>query len=92
MCPSCLAQPPLMAFIAQRPRWYPTAVLMSDGRILVMGGEDTNSGNAQPNLEILPRPPSPPDSTIFLQFLLDTHPYNLYPFLMVLQSGNIFVG
>src|SRR5262245_20357764 len=35
----------------QRPRWYPTAVTLSNGSILVVGGTDTESGNAQPNLE-----------------------------------------
>jgi hypothetical protein len=73
----------------QRPRWYPTALLMSNGSILIVGGEDNNSGNQQPNLEILPRIPGG-DTTVYLDFLQQTHPFNLYPFLFVLPSGNIF--
>jgi hypothetical protein len=73
----------------QRPRWYPTAVMLSNGSILIVGGTDTNSGNAQPNLEVLPRIPGG-DTTVYLQWLADTHPFNLYPFLFVLPSGNVF--
>jgi hypothetical protein len=74
----------------QRPRWYPSAVLLSNGSIIVMGGTDTNSGNAQPNMEVLPRIPGG-DTTVYLDFLAQTHPFNLYPFLFVLPSSNIFV-
>jgi hypothetical protein len=62
---------------------------MSNGSVLIMGGEDTNSGNQQPNLEILPRIPGG-DTTVFLDFLAQTHPFNLYPFLFVLPSRNVF--
>jgi hypothetical protein len=64
---------------------------MANGSILIMGGEDNNSGNEQPNLEVLPRIPGG-DTTVYLQFLADTYPFNLYPFLMVLPSGNLFTG
>jgi hypothetical protein len=73
----------------QRPRWYPSAVVMSNGSVLIMGGSNTNSGDAQPNLEILPRIPGG-DTTIYLDFLAATHPFELYPFLMILPSGNVF--
>jgi hypothetical protein len=56
-----------------------------------MGGEDTNSGNEQPNLEILPRIPGG-DTTVYLPFLDETYPFNLYPFLFVLPSSNVFCG
>jgi hypothetical protein len=56
-----------------------------------MGGDDNNSGNIQPNLEILPRIPGG-DTTVYLQFLQDTQPFNLYPFLFVLPSGNVFTS
>jgi hypothetical protein len=59
--------------------------------MLVMGGEDTNSGNEQPNLEVLPRIPGG-DTTVYLDFLAQTYPFNLYPLLFVLPSGNLFVG
>ena len=65
--------------------------MMSNGSMLVMGGEDTNSGNEQPNLEVLPRVPGG-DTTVYLDFLASTYPFNLYPFLIVLPSTNLFVG
>jgi hypothetical protein len=74
----------------QRPRWYASAVILSNGSMLVMGGEDTNSGNEQPNLEVLPRIPGG-DTTVYLDFLAQTYPFNLYPLLFVLPSGNLFV-
>jgi hypothetical protein len=64
---------------------------MSNGSILVVGGDETESGNPQPNLEILPRIPGG-DTTVYLDFLAQTWPFNLYPFLFVLPSGNIFIS
>ena len=64
---------------------------MANGSILIMGGEDNNSGNEQPNLEVLPRIPGG-DTTVYLDFLAQTYPFNLYPFLLVLPSGNLFTG
>jgi hypothetical protein len=67
---------------------------MSNGSILVVGGSDSadsESGNAQANLEILPRIPGG-DTTVYLDFLARSYSWNLYPFLFVLPSDNIFVG
>lgn len=74
----------------QRPRWYASALVMANGSILVMGGEEFNSGPEQANLELLPRTPGG-DTTVYLDFLDRTHPNNLYPFLFVLPSQNILV-
>lgn len=35
-------------------RWYPSAMVMTNGSILVVGGEDGSNGPAVPSLEILP--------------------------------------
>uniref|UniRef100_A0A8H7XRB3 WSC domain-containing protein n=1 Tax=Psilocybe cubensis TaxID=181762 RepID=A0A8H7XRB3_PSICU len=62
----------------QRARWYPTATVLSNGSILVMGGEIGSNSAPQPNLEILPKPDGG-DTVIDLDFLLRTDPNNLYP-------------
>ncbi|KAF8882972.1 copper radical oxidase [Infundibulicybe gibba] len=41
-------------------RWYPTAAMLSNGSILVIGGETGSNAAPQPNLEILPKPPGGP--------------------------------
>ncbi|KAJ7758795.1 copper radical oxidase [Mycena maculata] len=74
----------------QRNRWYPTAAVLSNGSVLVIGGETGSNASPQPNLEILPTPAGG-DTTIYLDWLNRTDPYNLYPFVFVLPSGNIFV-
>ncbi|KAI8942832.1 hypothetical protein NX059_000872 [Plenodomus lindquistii] len=71
----------------QRGRWYPTGLLMANGSILVVGGEDGSNGPPVPNMEILPTV----GPVYEAQYLRDTDPYNLYPFLVVLPSGGIFI-
>ena len=66
-------------------------MMMSNGSILVVGGESGSNGPPQPNLEILPKPAGG-DTTFTLDYLQRTDPNNLYPFLMVLPSGRIFIG
>lgn len=71
-------------------RWYPSAMIMSNGSILVIGGEDGSNGQPVPTLEILPRPAGG-RTALTQDWLLRTDPYNLYPFLAVMPSGGIFV-
>ena len=78
-------------FLMQGGRWYPTALVLANGSILVMGGETGANAPANPTLEILPRIPGG-STTLFLDWLQRTDPNNLYPFLHVLPSGRIFVG
>ncbi|KAJ8597264.1 copper radical oxidase-like protein [Rhizopogon salebrosus TDB-379] len=75
----------------QRGRWYPTAMMMPNGSILIVGGESGSNASPQPSLEILPKPPGG-DTTITLDYLQRTDPNNLYPFLLVLPSGRFFIG
>ena len=75
----------------QNGRWYPSAMIMANGSILVVGGEQGSNGPPVPTLEILPRTPGGP-TTIFQDWLQRTDPNNLYPFLSVLPSGGIFVA
>ena len=70
-------------------RWYPSAMIMANGSILVVGGEDGSNGLPVPNLEIIPRPDG--GSLVYCDWLKRTDPNNLYPFLAVLPSGGILV-
>ncbi|KAH7102496.1 glyoxal oxidase N-terminus-domain-containing protein [Auriculariales sp. MPI-PUGE-AT-0066] len=72
-------------------RWYPTSLVLSNGSILVMGGQRGANDIPVPSIEILPRPAGGP-TLLELAFLREFDPYNLYPFLYVLPlSGEIFV-
>ena len=66
-------------------------MVLANGSILVMGGEQGSNGFPEASLEILPPIEGGP-TWVFLQYLNNTDPNNLYPFLSVLPSGNIFVG
>jgi hypothetical protein len=72
----------------QNGRWYPSAMIMANGSILVVGGEDGSNGRPVPTLEMLPKV----GGTVFCDWLNRTDPYNLYPFLAVLPSGGVFVA
>ncbi|KAJ7122684.1 glyoxal oxidase N-terminus-domain-containing protein [Mycena crocata] len=74
----------------QRQRWYPTAAMLPNGTIMVIGGETGSNASPEPNVEILPTPKGG-DTVIFLDWLNRTDPNNLYPFVFVLPSGSLFV-
>jgi hypothetical protein len=69
-------------------RWYPTAMIMANGSILVVGGEEGSNGAPTPTLELLPKV----GPTLFCEWLNRTDPNNLYPFMAVLPTGGIFVA
>ncbi|RPA85829.1 hypothetical protein BJ508DRAFT_411799 [Ascobolus immersus RN42] len=71
-------------------RWYPTNMIMTNGSILVVGGQIGSNGAPIPNLEILPKPEG--GYVKHCDYLERTDPYNLYPYLAVLPSGGIFVA
>ena len=71
-------------------RWYPSAMVMTNGSVLVVGGENGSNGPPQPSLEILPTPAGG-STVVTLDFLQRTDPFNLYPFLFVVPSG-IVIG
>ena len=71
-------------------RWYPTGMIMANGSILVMGGQEGSNGAPVPSLEILPKPAG--GTVVMCDYLQRTDPYNLYPYLAVLPSGGIFVA
>ncbi|KAF8169268.1 copper radical oxidase [Mycena galopus ATCC 62051] len=71
-------------------RWYPTAAMLPNGTVMVIGGETGSNASPDPTVEILPTPEGGP-TTIFLDWLNRTDPNNLYPFVFVLPSGHLFV-
>lgn len=83
----------------QVPRWYPSALVMANGSILIVGGEVGQNAAEQPTLEILPATGVPQkgtasgysNTTVYLDFLDRTAPFNLYPFITVVPSG-IFIA
>ncbi|KAF5319483.1 hypothetical protein D9619_008549 [Psilocybe cf. subviscida] len=75
----------------QRGRWYPTAAVLANGSIMVIGGEIGSNDKPQPNMEIVPKPVGG-DTVVPLDWLARTDPNNLYPFVIILPSKNIFVG
>ncbi|THG96906.1 hypothetical protein EW026_g5007 [Hermanssonia centrifuga] len=75
----------------QRQRWYPSGLVLSNGSVLVVGGEVGSNGAPEPSLEILPTPVGGP-TWKFLDYLNRTDPNNLYPYLIMLPSGRVFIG
>ncbi|KAK8925106.1 WSC domain-containing protein [Metarhizium anisopliae] len=73
----------------QQGRWYPTAMIMANGSILVIGGEVGSNSAPVPTLEILPYTGTKP---LYMEWLERTDPNNLYPYACVLPSGGIFVA
>lgn len=72
----------------QRGRWYPSAMVMTNGSILVVGGEIGSNDRPEPTLEILPQV----GPVLTMDWLQRTDPNNLYPFLAVLPGRGIFVA
>ncbi|GKT42002.1 WSC domain-containing protein [Colletotrichum spaethianum] len=70
-------------------RWYPSAMIMANGSIFVIGGEEGSNGRAVPTIEVLPFTGSAP---LTMDWLARTDPNNLYPFVAVLPSEDIFVA
>jgi hypothetical protein len=73
--------------IVQTPRWYPSAVVLSNGSVVVVGGETGANAPPNPTLEILPRIPGGP-TLVFLDWLNRTDPNNLYPYLQFFLAVN----
>ncbi|KAK8056954.1 WSC domain-containing protein [Apiospora rasikravindrae] len=70
-------------------RWYPSAMIMANGSVLIVGGEKGSNAAPEPTLEILPPTGTKP---LYMDWLEKTDPNNLYPFLAVLPSGGIFAS
>jgi hypothetical protein len=85
----------------QVPRWYASAMILANGSMLIVGGEIGSNAAEQPTLEILPpqgvpvpysqNPSGYSNTTVYLDFLQRTAPFNLYPFVCVVPSG-VFIA
>lgn len=64
-------------------------MILTNGSVVVMGGQVGSNAAPTPSLEILPRPAG--GYAKYLDWLARTDPNNLYPFLFVLPSGGIYV-
>ena len=72
---------------------------MANGSIMIVGGEIGNNEAEEPTLELLPATGVPTsgttsgysNTTVYLEFLDRTQPFNLYPFVCVVPSG-IFIA
>ncbi|KAF4830329.1 WSC domain-containing protein [Colletotrichum tropicale] len=73
----------------QQGRWYPSALVMANGSIMVIGGEEGSNGAAVPTIEVLPYTGTAP---LYMDWLQKSDPNNLYPFVAVLPSQDIFVA
>ncbi|KAF4569998.1 hypothetical protein EYR40_008982 [Pleurotus pulmonarius] len=74
----------------QRGRWYPTSMVMSNGSVVVVGGQIGANDIPEPTLEVLPKPEGGP-TYLYMDWLERTDPWNLYPFMHVLPGGGIYV-
>ncbi|KAF7337539.1 hypothetical protein MSAN_02227200 [Mycena sanguinolenta] len=74
-------------------RWYPTALRLPDGGLIVIGGSNTNvfynvGPTTENSIEFWPSRAGEPGAVIPSQFLLDAVPVNMS---FVLPSGKIFM-
>ncbi|KAK3341705.1 glyoxal oxidase-like protein [Lasiosphaeria hispida] len=73
----------------QAGRWYPSVMVMTNGSVMVIGGEVGSNAAATPSIEVLPYTGTKP---LYREWLDRTDPNNLYPFVAILPSGGIFVA
>ncbi|CAI6335865.1 unnamed protein product [Periconia digitata] len=77
-------------------RWYASVQIMPDNKIFVASGslnglDPTKPENNNPTYEILNEDGSPQGKSINMEILNKNQPYYMYPFLHLLNDGNLFV-
>jgi hypothetical protein len=75
-------------------RWYPTCATLPDGRILIISG--TKEGGTQPTVPLtdtyqIYSPEAGLTPPVQVEFLNEISPVSIYPFVVVLPSGEIFL-
>lgn len=77
-------------------RWYASVQIMPDNKIFVASGslnglDPTKPENNNPTYEILDANGNPETGSINMEILNKNQPYYMYPFLHLLNDGNLFV-
>ncbi|KAI9257672.1 glyoxal oxidase N-terminus-domain-containing protein [Sporodiniella umbellata] len=74
-------------------RWYPTVEQLPEGDIFILGGSirGTAVNRAEINVPSYEFWPPRAEGEVLFDFLKETMPYNLYPFVFVLPDGNLFI-
>ncbi|KAF2000686.1 carbohydrate-binding module family 18 [Amniculicola lignicola CBS 123094] len=77
-------------------RWYASAQIMPDSTIFVASGslnglDPSKPENNNPTYEILNADGTPRGKSILMQILSKNQPYYMYPFVHLLNDGNLFV-
>lgn len=78
------------------PRWYPTAQTLPDGSIFVASGSKnglnpTVLSNNNPTYEILNPDATTRGANVPMAILEKNQPYYMYPFVHLLNDGNLFI-
>lgn len=77
-------------------RWYASVQIMPDSKIFVASGslnglDPSKPENNNPTYEILNADGSPQGKSINMEILSKNQPYYMYPFMHLLNDGNLFV-
>ncbi len=77
-------------------RWYASAQTMADGSIVVISGsknglDPTNPANNNPTYEVLNAEGISDGKSVLLDILNKNQPYYMYPFIHLLNDGNLFI-
>ncbi|ORX48536.1 hypothetical protein DM01DRAFT_1326263 [Hesseltinella vesiculosa] len=74
-------------------RWYPTVEQLPEGDLFIIGGSTKGAAVNRDEINVPSYEfwPPRPEGEIHMQFLNDTMPYNLYPFVFVLPDGHLFI-
>ncbi|KAG0331301.1 hypothetical protein BG004_001732 [Podila humilis] len=75
-------------------RWYVSVTTLPTGDLFILGGSNESlainrEATNNPTFELYPKPVD--YKPVFMQFMVDAMPYNLYPNVYSLPDGNIYV-